>query len=275
MMDDFSSVSSDDPAIAKILSEASDAESSGKRDDAVSLYRKASDLGCTDAAVHLAMMLVDGTEEERKEAIGLFRLADGKGNSAGTRNLGYCYAVGIGVEKDKEKAAELYIKAAEMGNAKAMCNIGVLYEYGHGVPQDDAKAAEWFGRSAEGGYSRGMTNYACMLRDGKGIAKDPKAAEDWFWKSGSPRAKRLLAIMKLEGTDIPKDAECARYLLEDASATDSKAMVILGDMIVGEDRERAVALYTKAASKWNNDAKERLEKLGEDLPDSAPRRKKN
>ena len=271
MMDDFSSVSSDDPAIAKILSEASDAESSGKRDDAVSLYRKASDLGCTDATVHLAMMLVDGTEEERKEAIGLFRLADGKGNSAGTRNLGYCYAVGIGVEKDKEKAAELYIKASEMGNATAMCNIGVLYEYGHGVPQDMTKAAYWYGRSAEGGYSRGMTNYARMLRDGKGIEKDPKAAEDWFWKSGSPRAKRLLAKMKLEGTDIPKDLECARCLLEDASATDSKAMVMLGDLIMDEDRERAVELYTNAAKKRNKNAQDRLTELGLPIPEPTTR----
>ena len=274
MMDDFDSVSSDDPGISAVLSEAADAESAGRKDDAIALYRKASDLGCTDATVHLGMILVDGTEDERQEAVGLFRLADEKGNSSGTRNLGYCYAVGIGVEKDKERAAELYIKASEMGNAKAMCNIGVLYEYGHGVPQDMTKAAEWYGKSAEGGYSRGMTNYARMLRDGKGIAKDPKAAEDWFWRSGSPRAKRLLAIMKLEGTDIPKDDECARYLLEDASATDSKAMVILGDLIVDEDRERAVALYTKAASKWNNDAKERLERLGEPVPDAAPRRKR-
>ena len=271
MMDDFTSVKSDDPAIAKILSEASEAESAGRREDAIDLYRKASDLGCTDATVHLAMMLVDGTEEERKDAIALFRLADEKGNSSGTRNLGYCYAVGIGVEKDKEKAAELYIKASEMGNATAMCNIGVLYEYGHGVPQDMTKAAYWYGRSAEGGYSRGMTNYARMLRDGKGIEKDPKAAEDWFCKSGSPRAKRLLAKMKLEGTDIPKDLECARCLLEDASATDSKAMVMLGDLIMDEDRERAVELYTNAAKKRNKDAQDRLTELGLPIPEPTTR----
>ncbi len=271
MMDDPCTLSSDDPAVSNILEKASAAESEGRRDDAVALYRKASDMGCGGAAVHLGMMLIDGTPEERKEAIKLFSLADGMGDSAGTRNLGYCYAVGIGVNKDKERAAELYIKAAEAGNAKAMCNIGVLYSYGHGVPLDHAKAAEWYRRSAEAGYSRGMTNYACALRDGRGVVKDLKAAEDWLWKAGSPRAKRLLAIMLMEKGDSDG---CVLALLEDAAKTDSKAMVLLGDRMVKEDRERAISLYTSAASKWNDDAKERLAELGVPVPESAPRRRK-
>lgn len=274
MMDDFKNMSSDDPAIDAVLREAEKAESAGKRDDAIALYRKASDAGCSQATVHLAMMLIDGTDDERRMAISLLEKADEMGNDSATRNLGYCYAVGIGVEKDKEKAADLYIKAAEAGNARAMCNIGVLYSYGHGVPLDYAKAAEWYRRSAESGYSRGMTNYACALRDGKGVEKNPKAAEDWLWKAGSPRAKRLLAIMMLEGKDIPKNEECGRSLIEDAAKTDSKAMVVLGDLIVNEDRERAIELYTSAATKWNNDAKERLQELGVPLPEEKPRKSK-
>ena len=274
MMDDFPSLNSDDPQISAILAEAADAESAGKRNDAIGLYRKASDLGCTDATVHLGIMLIDGTEEERGQAIGLFRQADEKGNSSGTRNLGYCYAVGIGVEKDKEKAAELYIKAADAGNAKAMCNIGVLYSYGHGVPQDFEKAAEWYRRSAEAGYSRGMTNYAVALRDGKGVERDSKAAEDWLWKSGTPRAKRILAVMMMEGDGITWNEECGKALIEDAAKTDSKAMVVLGDLIVDDDRDRAIELYTTAATKWNKDAKDRLTKLGVPLPEEKPRKGK-
>ncbi len=273
MMDDFPDIASDDPVLNDILSEARTAENEGRRADAVAALRRASDMGCTDAAVHLGILLVDGSAEERAEAISLFASADAAGNSSGTRNLAYCYAVGIGVEKDKEKGAALYIKAAEAGNAKAMCNIGVMYEHGNGVPQDYAKAAEWFRRSAEGGYSRGMTNYACLLRDGNGVEKDLKAAEDWLWKSGSPRAKRLLGLMMLDGT-LPRNEECARALLEDAAKTDSKAMVAVGDMIVDSDRARAVELYTAAAVKWNKDAKERLERMGEPLPEERPRRSK-
>ena len=274
MMDDIRIISSDDPSISRILEDARAAEDAGRRDDAVRLYRDAADSGCSDAMVHLAMMLIDGTDDERKEAISLLQRADAAGNSSGTRDLGYCYAVGIGVEKDKDAAARLYTKAAEAGNAKAMCNIGVMYSYGNGVEKDLTKAAEWYRRSAEAGYSRGMTDYACALRDGIGVNKDPALAAEWFARSGSPRAKRLLGFMKLTGDGIPKDFQGALSLFEEASATDSKAMVALADLIVDADRGRAISLYQTAAAKWNKDAAARLEKMGLPVPEAAPRRKK-
>ncbi len=273
MMDDFEIVTSDDPAVSKILTEARTAEETGRTDDAVALYRKAGDAGCTDATVHLAMMIMDRSDEDRKEALALLRKACEAGNASAARNLGYCYAIGLGVERNKELAAKLYIKAAEAGNAKAMCNIGVLYSYGNGVEQDFAKAAEWYRRSAEGGCSRGMTDYACCLRDGKGVERDPELAAEWFARSASPRAKRLLAIMKLEGDGIAKDIDGARALLEDASATDSKAMVILGGLIFSEDRERAVSLFDRAAAKGNGDAVAKLQELGLPVPESKRKKK--
>lgn len=273
MMDDFDTVTSDDPAISRILTEARTAEDMGRTDDAVAMYRRAGDAGCTDATVHLAMMLMDLSDEGRKEAIALLKRACEAGNASAARNLGYCYAVGIGVERNKELAAKLYIKASEAGNAKAMCNIGVLYSYGHGVELDFSKAAEWYRRSAEGGYSRGMTNYACCLRDGKGVDKNPELAAEWFTRSGSPRAKRLLAIMKLDGDGIAKDVQGARALLEDASATDSKAMVILGNLVFSEDRDKAVSLFDRAAAKGNADAVAKLQELRLPVPESKRKKK--
>ena len=273
MMDDFDIVTSDDPAVSEILAEAKTAEDAGRTDDALALYRKAGDAGCTDAVVHLAMMLMDRSDEGRKEAISLLKRACEGGNASAARNLGYCYAIGLGVEKNKELAAKLYIKASEAGNAKAMCNIGVLYTHGNGVDQDFVKAAEWYRRSAEGGCTRGMTNYACSLRDGAGVERDPGLAAEWFTRSGSPRAKRLLAIMKLEGDGIAKDMQGARTLLEDASATDSKAMVLLGNLIFDEDMERAVSLFDRAAAKGNADAVAKLQELGLPVPESKRKKK--
>ena len=270
-MDDFDIIVSEDPAISRILKDAKRAEDGSDLERAIALYREAGESGCSDAMVHLAMILMDRSDDERKEAITLLERADAAGNPSGTRNLGYCYAVGIGVERNKELGAKLYIKAAEAGNAKAMCNIGVMCSYGNGVEQDFTKAAEWYRRSAEGGYSRGMTNYACCLRDGKGVKRDPELAAEWFARSNSPRAKRLLAIMKLNGDGIPSDPEAARELLEDSCATDSKSMVILGDIIFDDDRERAVSLFDKAASKGNADAISRLERLGLPIPECTSR----
>lgn len=235
-------------------------------DSAKKKLREASSLGCTASMVLLGDMLIDGTDEEKKEALELFEKAYRAGDNMGSRNLGYCYAIGLGTEADKAKAAEWYRISGEAGNAKAMCNLGVLYMYGHGVEKDPAKAAEWYRRSSEAGYSRGRTNYACLLRDGNGAPKDPEKAVYWFEQSGSPRAKRLLAQMYLSGTDVPKDIPKAKELLESASSRDRKAMFILGDLIYDEDRTKAVELFRRSAEKGFDDAIKRLEELGFEVP---------
>ena len=259
---------SDDAEARELFYRASDLID-GNKDEAKDILSAASDKGCTSSMVLLGNMLIDGTGDEKKDALELYRRAYEMGNSMGSRNLGYCYALGMGVEQDKSKAAEWYTISAEAGNPKAQCNIGVLYEYGHGVEQDFGKAAEWFRVSAENGYHRGRTNYACCLRDGKGVEKDPEKAAYWFEQSGSARAKRLLAIMYMEGDGIGKDLTRARELLEDASSKDRKAMFILGEMVFDEDRERAVSLYRRSAEKGYKDAIDRLAELGLEMPQKA------
>lgn len=271
MMDDFTTTTSDDPGIRDAFEYARTEESAGRRDSAVTAYRKAVKAGCVEAMIHLGIILIDGSPEEKSEALELFELARRSGCSSGTRNLGYCNAIGLGCARNKEKAAELYTEAAEAGNARAQCNIGVLYEYGHGVELDLVRAAEWYRRSAESGCTRGMTNYGRVLRDGTGTECDPVLAAEWFSRSGSPRAKRYLAQMLIEGKDIPGDMKKAIMLLEESSVTDSRSMVILGDLVLREDRERAISLFRNAASKGNADATDRLTELGVPLPDISPR----
>ena len=233
---------------------------------AMPLLTAAAGIGCTASMVLLGDILIDGNEIQQKEAILLFRRAYRKGDNMGSRNIGYCYALGIGVKRNKRLAAKWYTRSAEAGNAKAQCNMGVLCEYGNGVKKDHCKAAEWFRKSAENGYSRGRTNYACMLRDGNGVAKDPEKAVYWFEQSGSPRAKRLLAQMYLSGEDIEKDVDKAKELLESASDKDRKAMFILGDLILEDDKERAIELFNKSAAKGYEPARERLIELGLEVP---------
>ena len=238
---------------------------------AESLLREAAGMGCTASMVLLGDLLIDGDEDQQKEAISLFRKAYRNGDDMGSRNLGYCYAVGIGVNGNKRLAAKWYTRSAEAGNAKAQCNMGVLCEYGHGVKKDYGKAAEWFRMSAENGYHRGRTNYACLLRDGNGVPKDPEKAVYWFEQSGSPRAKRLLAQMYMSGEDIGKDVGRAKELLESASDKDRKAMFLLGDLIYPEEKDRAIGLFNRSAEKGFEPARERLEELGLEVPPKTSR----
>ena len=238
---------------------------------AIPLLKEAAGMGCTASMVLLGDILIDGDDAQKKEAILLFKRAARKGDSMGSRNVGYCYAIGIGVRQDKRLAAKWYTRSAEAGNARAQCNMGVLCEYGHGVRKDYSKAAEWFRMSAENGYSRGRTNYACLLRDGKGIEKDPEKAVYWFEQSGSPRAKRLLAQMYLSGEDIGKDIDKAKELLESASERDRKAMFLLGDLIYRDEKDRAISLFNRSAEKGFEPARERLAELGLEVPPKTTR----
>ncbi len=233
MMDHPSRSSSSDPEARRLFQLALDSievNPEGAKD----ALRKAVALGCSDSMVLLGDILIDGTEEDKEEALEMFTKAYEAGNSMGSRNLGYCHALGRGTPKDKAEGARWYTISALSGNAKAQCNIGVMCEFGNGVPEDCVKAAEWYRMSAENGYSRGMANYACLLRDGRGVPRDPGAASMWFERSGSPRSKRLLALMLLAGDGIPKDEKKAVALLREAAVTDRKAAEILASLESGE-----------------------------------------
>ncbi len=229
MMDRPAQSRSGDPEARRLFQHALEVMGSDSS-EAVGALRKAAELGCSDSMVLLGVILSDGTDDEKKEALDFFEKAYEAGNDMGSRNLGYCHALGRGTVKDKAEGARWYTISAMSGNAKAQCNIGVMCEFGNGVPEDCAKAAEWYRMSAENGYSRGMTNYACLLRDGRGVGRDPAEAARWFERSGSPRAKRLLGIMLLNGDGVPKDEGRAITLLEDAAATDRKAAELLASI---------------------------------------------
>ena len=117
MMDRPSESLSDDPAAKQLFDEAL---ACMKEDpvQAKGLLRKASDMGCTASMVLLGDILIDGTDDEKAEAVSLFKKAYDAGDNMGSRNLGYCYALGMGVEYSKEKAAEWYRRSAENGNAE-------------------------------------------------------------------------------------------------------------------------------------------------------------
>ncbi len=239
---------------------------------AVTLLRSNIEKGCSSSMVRLGVAFADGSDDQRKESLELFRKAADLGDSSGFRNLAYCYAIGLNCEKDKAKGAELYEKAADMGNAKAMCNIGVMYDYGNGVDKDPEKAFQWYRRSAEGGYSRGMTNLGEFYMWGKGTEKDLDEAARWFERSGTPRAEYHLAEIYMD--ELGDRERGMEHLKKAADMGYSKAMYRYGFMMEMEDRLKAVNLYTKAAGKSNKDAIARLEELGEPVPEPSFKRKR-
>jgi len=202
--------------------------------------------GCLEAHNSAGVLMA---KRRSPAALASFRRGADGGDPVAARNVGYLFALGLGVARDKAKAAEWYRRAAEMGNAVAMCNLGVLYEFGNGVARDDGAAAEWYLKSARAGYSRGMTNLGVMLCDGR-LPRDVARAEEWLRRSGSPRAKLHLRWLMLSG-DIAErfEGESLRLLEDSAASGYSKAMTALADLVEGADPKRARELRARAGAK--------------------------
>ncbi len=271
MMDRPNSSASSDKEICARFSKAYNLlEKDGHDPEAIGLLRENVIRNCSASAVLLGCVYSQGTEEERRESVKLFRKAAALGNSSGMRNLGYCYAVGINVEKDKTEGAGWYLLAADAGNARAMCNLGVMYDFGNGVAEDPEQAFRWFLKSAENGYARGMTNLGELYLQGRGTGKDIEEAEKWFVRSGSPRATYRLAEIYTEIKDDPDTG--MEYLRRSADMGYSKALVRYGLLTEDDNPECAREMFLKAAAKGNAAAIELLEERGIPVPES--RRKK-
>jgi len=274
MLDDPHESSHPDSEVRRIFDAAvSIIAEGGSREDAATLLREASGRGCSEAMVTLGNLILEGPPGDRHLALDMYMAAAELGDSSGMRNMGYCYALGLGCEKDKSIATEWYSRSATAGNARAQCNLGVMYEFGNGVPQSYEEAAKWYSISAGNGCSRGQTNIGVLLSEGRGVVRDQGSAAVWFERSGSPRAKYNLALMYLKGKGVPADRGRAEELLFSSSESGyAKAMVLLA-RISGEC-SRSLELYRKAAAKGNEEAQEELRKRGTLLPEPVGRVRK-
>jgi predicted Ser/Thr protein kinase len=118
---------------------------------ALSLFRRAAELGNSDAMVELRKSSVDGDGVPQDYAEGLhwFNMAADRGNSEGMLQVGGMYSLGQGVPRDDTTAASWYRKAADLGNPHAKFNLGEAYEFGMGVKKDLHKAIELYGEAAK------------------------------------------------------------------------------------------------------------------------------
>jgi uncharacterized protein len=114
--------------------------------------------------------------------------------------------------------------ADDPNDAAAMTLLGELYAAGLGVAQDWSKAAEWY-RLAAG--------------------------------RGDPNAAFALAMLKLDGKGLPRDAAEGRRLLESAADAVPDAAYTLGLMLLQENKadsdRRAVQLFREAAEAGDAD----------------------
>ena len=90
---------------------------------------------------------------EYEKAIADFKKAADLGDTEAMVSLGFALVNGNGVPKDSAKAVEIWTKAANMGNASAINNLGLCYRDGIGVKQDFAKAEDLLKKAHNAGHT--------------------------------------------------------------------------------------------------------------------------
>ncbi len=98
------------------------------------------------------------------KALEEYRKAADLGSSDACCRIGQCYESGLGVPKNDSLAASWYAKGASQGNSEAQYGLGLDYELGRGVPKNDLLAYAWLNAAASSGNEK-----ARARRDSLGI----------------------------------------------------------------------------------------------------------
>jgi hypothetical protein len=249
------------------FNKALDAENEGNKDEAERFYRIAIDQDSPKALVNLGVLLIDGTDAQKKESISLFLRAAEAGDTSGMRNLGCVNVIGVGIPVNKKEGIKWYTIAAEKGNVKAQCNLAVILRHGKYTQRDYAEALKWNLMSAKAGYSRAQVNLAHMYMNGEGTEKDFSKAFHWYNEAannGSPRGMYNLSMMYMKGDGIPADAEKALELLKTAAEKGyPKAIYVIGEALLLEGKtNEAVDLFRSGALKGDQRCIDTLASLG-------------
>ena len=133
------------------------------------------------------------TKDNLQEAVKWWFKAAKQEHVRAQYDLGFSYALGLGVKEDPLEAAKWYHKAAENGFAPAQSALGTIYSMGDGVPPDEAEAVKWWLKAAEQGEHTACFRLGKAYAVGAGVTQDREETIKWLRKAdGYPPAKKEL-----------------------------------------------------------------------------------
>ena len=141
----------------KFFTEGLNAVKQGNFDEGIKAYKKAANLGDTDAMYNIGICYYRD-KNDPQEALKWFLKAAEKGDVDAQVTVGLAYNLGEnwakGIKQDHKKAYKWFLKAAEQGNATAQRNVGFYctnFNEETGVPFDRDEARKWYRKAADQG----------------------------------------------------------------------------------------------------------------------------
>jgi TPR repeat protein len=159
---------------------------------AVEWFKKAAELGQSDAQNHLGWCYRNGSgvEWDHELAVKWLKKAAHQGDTDAHYNLGLCYSIEANkFDKEKDlvrsvecfkKAVECFRKAAVRNHAFAEYEMGFCYTSGLGVEEDYLCAANWYKRAVDHGSRDAIYSLGICYQLGRGVEKDKERALELF-----------------------------------------------------------------------------------------------
>lgn len=240
----------------------------GEKQDSVTYFEAAVELGDADSAVQLGLIYESGelVEQNYNKALELFMFAIDHG-----RLDAYVYAGEIYRHMNMiEKSVEYYNIALSNGELQAALPLGWYYEDGTGVEQDEKKAFELYKQSYEDGNPDSIYYLARMYYLGKGTEENDAEAYKLFKEAsdqGYLDANCFLGSMYGYGVEgvVEKNVDLAlEYLSNVSELFQVNAWYTKGCIYANEGKKgEALTWLTKAADAGDENAKKVIAQIGE------------
>ncbi len=141
--------------------------------------------------------------------------AEAAGGDPDAKNsLGCAFHKGLGVESDDKRAFDLWFSAANVFCPRASWNVAQAYEMAIGVERSVEQAAYWYRHAAIRGVGRAAHRIALLLIEGTEIPGDTELATRYLRKAvalGWSSAKADLAALeqRMKGDEEAQEEDCS------------------------------------------------------------------
>lgn len=197
--------------------------------EALRLYRIGAGIGDTDALIALGDIHFGGeqVEQDFDKAFELYSRALDQGNDEALLSLGYLFATAEWPRHDFGKAMELFRKADETGVENAPTFLGIAYFHGDWVGKDDRLARAYFKRAVEDGYHLSAQYLGFMAEEGLGGPKEKDAAVRYYGLAAEGdeyfAVQRLMAAYREDGWVGPDESKLLHWTVRAGELGDAAA----------------------------------------------------
>ena len=171
-------------------------------DEIVAAYKKAAEMGCTEAQDYLGNWYEEGENGlpvDYQEAYRWYQKAAEQGDSYAQYDIGWLFDNGLGVKENKREAVKWFKRAASKNNVSAIYRLGLCYYFANGVGMDRREALKLFRKAAKDNHAGAICKIGDYYYEGCLVEENKEEALKYYEKAaelGSSLAKERLDEIK-------------------------------------------------------------------------------